>query len=212
MNDKPTGTGTAKTLATAVAAAAVLLAGMGLGAALGTPSGAVAQEESQTEATTVIDRIRQALEGLVGEGVITSEQADTVAETLAEQFPKPGFHFGGPGPLEVAAEAIGIDRDDLVSQLQEGATIAEVATANGVQAQAVIDALVDDWNARIDAAVDAGRLSEEQAADLRAGAAERAEALVNGELEVRFGGFWHRHRGWFGVPDTDETQTEETSA
>lgn len=50
--------------------------------------------------------------------------------------------------LEVAAEAIGIDRDQLVAALRKGSSIAEVAEEHGVDPDTVVDALVKDALAR----------------------------------------------------------------
>jgi uncharacterized protein (DUF433 family) len=65
---------------------------------------------------------------------------------------------------KTAADTIGISVEDLVAELKAGKTIAEIATAHGVDPQAVIDALVAQANERIDAAVAAGELTDEQAA------------------------------------------------
>jgi hypothetical protein len=68
-----------------------------------------------------------------------------------------GRHQDGPlgGRLrlfraaEVVADAIGIDATDLVAQLAQGETVAEIAEANGVDPQTVVDALVDDYTERV---------------------------------------------------------------
>jgi transposase-like protein len=196
----------AKTLAAALALA---LAGVSIGALVAVPDEVIAQEESETktdEAPAFTRPIRDALQGLVDDGVITPEQADAVAETLAER--KPGFRsLGGPGLLTRVAESIGMDPEDLVTALEGGDTIAEVASANGVDPQVVIDELVTAQNEWIAAAVEAGRLSEERAEELRAQSTEQAEALVSGELKLRFG-HGGRH-GPGGVPPTDETDGED---
>lgn len=83
--------------------------------------------------------------------------------------------------LDTAAEAIGISAADLRAALQEGSTIAEVATDNGVEVQTVVDALVAEATARIDAAVEDGRLDEDRAAEIKAELPERITARVNGE-------------------------------
>jgi transposase-like protein len=196
----------AKTLAAALALA---LAGVSIGALVAVPDEVIAQEESETEtdeAPAFTRPIRDVLQGLVDDGVITPEQADAVAETLAER--KPGFRsLGGPGLLTRVAESIGMDPEDLVTALEGGDTIAEVASANGVDPQVVIDELVTAQNEWIAAAVEAGRLSEERAEELRAQSTEQAEALVSGELKLRFG-----HGGRHGpgeVPPTDETDGED---
>lgn len=102
-----------------------------------------------------------------------------------------GEHDGpgrpGHGPrflgarLDAAAEAIGITADELRTALEDGSTITEVAEANGVDVQTVIDALVAEATARIDAAVDDGSLDAERADELKANLVERITAHVNGE-------------------------------
>ena len=96
-----------------------------------------------------------------------------------------GPRGGHRGPrriaLDTAAEAIGISAADLRTALQDGSTIAEVATANGVEVQTVVDALVAEATARIDAAVEDGRLDEERAAEIKAELPDRITARVNGE-------------------------------
>lgn len=104
-----------------------------------------------------------------------AEQAVAVA---AHPGPGPGARGHGLG---VAAEAIGIEADELLAALRDGQTIAEVAEANGVEAQAVVDALVADATARIDARVAAGDLDAERAEEIKANLPERMTALVNGE-------------------------------
>ena len=99
----------------------------------------------------------------------------------------PGFswHHGFGGPFEtasdasVAAKAIGISEASLTSQLQAGKTIAEVAKAHGVAVQKVIDALVKDGQDELAAAVKAGRITQAQADQLKAGVTQRVTAQVN---------------------------------
>lgn len=102
-----------------------------------------------------------------------AEQAVAVAA-----HPGPGARGHGLG---VAAEAIGIEADELLAALRDGQTIAEVAEANGVEPQAVIDALVADATARIDQRVADGDLDAERAEEIKANLPERIAALVNGE-------------------------------
>lgn len=183
-----------KTIA-AIAAATIVLGGFA--AALIVQSPATAQESTTEDVTP--DRpagIDEVLSDLVDEGVITQEQADRVAAALRERLGEFRPHRGGLR-LEAAAEAIGIEVADLMSALRGGQTIAEVAEANGVDAQAVIDALVGQMNDHLDQAVEDGRITAEQAEEMRADAAERIAAMVNGEFEAGFGpGFrGHHHHG-----------------
>ena len=89
-------------------------------------------------------------------------------------------HRRGGCNLEAAADAIGIDEADLRGAIENGETIADVATANGVDAQAVIDAMVSAKADRIEAKVDSGRITAEQAADKLAELESRTSDRVNG--------------------------------
>ena len=68
--------------------------------------------------------------------------------------------------VTTAAEAIGISPRELAAELREGRSIAEVASAEGVELVTVTDALTAKATAAIDAAVANGRIDEEQAARL----------------------------------------------
>ena len=68
----------------------------------------------------------------------------------------PGRGDRGPGgprlrliDPELIAATIGIDVDVLAEELRSGATIAEIAEANGVDPQTVIDALVAEYTERV---------------------------------------------------------------
>lgn len=93
-----------------------------------------------------------------------------------------GWGHRGPGPaLGVAAEAIGISEEELRAALREGQSLADVAAANGVEAQVVVDALVAEATARIDQRVADGDLDADRAEAIKANLEERMTALVNGE-------------------------------
>ena len=120
---------------------------------------------------------------------------DALPERMAELVEREGLPDRGPGRpghghfgagLDAAAEAIGIESEELRAALRDGSTVAEVAEANDVDVQTVIDALVADAETALDQAVADGRLTEERAAEIKAALPERIEAMVNGE--GRFGG------------------------
>ena len=199
--------------------AASLLGGGVVGATLMTPTLAGAQDDAVEEAPTS-DWVRDALDPLVTESVITADQADAVAETLAEARPDHafgrGFRFGGRIGLDSAADVIGIDTDTLLDSLMDGQSLAEIAEANGSSAQAVIDALVADAQARLDDAVADGLIDPETAEEHSADIAERIEALVNGDVQSFGGRFGRPGPGRFGGgfggplgPDADAGTDEE---
>ena len=82
---------------------------------------------------------------------------DELPDRMAEVVEREGLPERGPGGpgrghfgagLDAAAEAIGIESEELRTALRDGSTIAEVAEANDVDVQTVIDALVADAEAR----------------------------------------------------------------
>ncbi|MBA3303985.1 MAG: hypothetical protein H0U26_08960 [Acidimicrobiia bacterium] len=156
------------------------LAGGGAVAAVafGVPGVATAQAPAGDEATDSERRsgpLRTALDALVADGTITQDQADTVTERVRsearERGDDPGRRGRGRGRahlrelLGTAAETIGVSEDDLRSALGDGQTLAEVAEANGVERQALVDALAaaadeqfsEDLPERIERLVDAER-------------------------------------------------------
>ena len=67
-----------------------------------------------------------------------------------------------------SAKTIGIKPLELAKELRAGKTIAEVATAHGVQPQTVIDALKTAATAKIEKAEGAGKITAERATKLEA--------------------------------------------
>jgi polyhydroxyalkanoate synthesis regulator phasin len=164
-----------KWIITTTAAGAVMLGGLAV-------AGPALAEDST--GTSVVERITEALSGLVDDGSITQEQADEVAATLAESgLGGPGGRGGhGPGmDLAAAAEALGMSEEDLRTALEaDGATLAQVAEDQSVEVDTLVDALVAAGEERIADAVADGRITQEEAderlADLEARITERIES------------------------------------
>lgn len=99
--------------------------------------------------------------------------------------------------LEKAAAVIGITTRELLTELEAGKTIADVAGAHDVDVQDVIDALVADATARIDQAVAHGKIDSARGDELKANLVERVTAMVNGEGPGPRGGpgGFRGHRG-----------------
>ena len=105
--------------------------------------------------------------------------------------------------LAELAALVGTDVDGLKSALGDGETLAEIAESNGVEAQTVIDAMVERVNERIDAAVEAGKLTSDEADAKRSEAAARIEEVVNNGFDREnlrgWGkGRWRGHGGGIG--------------
>lgn len=196
-----------KTIAAATVAASITAGGIG-GALLGAPGLAAAAETT----TGAAGWVREALSGLVDDGTIDQEQADAVASALEEARPEVGMGHHGRGGhpvLSTVADALDVSEDDLRSALREGRTIAEVAADQGVEAQAVMDAIVAAQRERLDEAVAAGRLTQERAEERLAGAEERATEAVNGALPMPRGDRGG-DRGGFPGWDRDEGAGDDT--
>ena len=80
---------------------------------------------------------------------------------------------------KIAASTIGIDVKTLVKEVRSGKSVAEVAQANNVDPQKVIDAVVTAGNQKIDQLVTNGKLSAERAATLKAKLPTVVTRLVN---------------------------------
>lgn len=167
-------------------------------------------------------RLREQLQPLVDAGTITAEQADAVAAQLVESMPGDrgpgggwGHRRGGGFPFDgEILETLGIDVATLREQLQDGASLADIAAAQGVDVQALIDALVTEGSERIDEAVAAGRLDETEAATKKAELETRITELVNSSFDGvpgDWGGRGPGHRGEPGEPGpVPESGTSES--
>ena len=139
--------------------------------------------------------------GAEGYGGGSVEQAETVESTNAIQLAqleegeapeaqeseerqeregRRGRHGKGGCSFETAAETIGISEDEVKAAVEAGQTLAEVAQDNGVDPQAVVDAMVEDKAERIAEKVEAGRITQEEADEKLAEKAERIEDRVFG--------------------------------
>lgn len=127
--------------------------------------------------------LENALDELVDEGVITQEQADAVRDRVRSKFfefrsDHPGRLGRGEG-LAAAAETLGLSTEEVMDALIEGSTLADLASEQGVEVQAVVDAIVAERTTRIDQAVANGLLDAERAEEIKAGLADRVSDFVN---------------------------------
>jgi hypothetical protein len=83
------------------------------------------------------------------------------------------------GAVAVITKTIGIDRATLRKDLLAGQTIAQIATANSVSPQTVIDALVTAATNKLNAAAQAGKIKPARATKIEQNLPARVEKLVN---------------------------------
>jgi hypothetical protein len=84
--------------------------------------------------------------------------------------------------VDAAAQALGITPAELKTDLAKGMSIADIAKSKNIDVNKVIDALVADANAKIDAAVKSGELTQDRANTLKSMVRSAITALVNNTL------------------------------
>lgn len=173
-----------------------------------------AAKELGVEPSELSDALKHALENRIDEAVeagrLTEEQGKALKDRIdSADVPlvfggiapgdRPGFgpgfghfghfgHFGLFAGLDTAASYLGLEEDELRDALADGKSLADVAKAEGKSVDGLVDALVADAEKRIDAAVDDGRLTKEQASELKDDLREHVTDSVNREPgEHRFG-------------------------
>ena len=154
-----------------------------------------AAEQLGVEPSELTAALREALanrvDAAVEDGRLTEEQGAELKERI-ESGEVPLVGLGGPrlehrmGPhhvrdLDAAASYLGISEANLMTALEDGKTLAEVAQERGKSVDGLVDALVEAANADLAAAVDAGRLTDAQRDSIASGLKERITSLVNGE-------------------------------
>lgn len=185
-----------------------------------TDDSALDETANEDWAAEAVERLREALQPLVDDDTLNSGQADDVADFLVEEregrMGKAGQRGHGPGRggmggsfgrSDVIQETLRLEATEIREALSDGGSLADLATANGVDPKVLIDALVAESQARIDEAIADGRLSEDDATEHQADMVERITDMVNGEMPERgdFGGRG-RHGGPFG---SDDSSTDE---
>ena len=170
-----------KTLLTIAATTGLAVGGFSLA---GVASAQSYGDDSSTQTPVVEDAEDAGAEA--PEIVLTQTEGDEApadAETN-EEGRRRGHRRGGCGDLETAAEAIGIEEDALRESLESGQSIADVATANDVDPQTVVDAMVASATERLSQKVEDGRLTQEEADERLAEKSERISDRVSGTQEV----------------------------
>lgn len=83
--------------------------------------------------------------------------------------------------IAIKTDILGLTQEELHAAKDAGQSLADVAAAQGVDLQVLIDALVADFQETIQERLDAGFIDAERADELTANAEERITARINGE-------------------------------
>ncbi len=147
------------------------------------------------------------------EPVTTEQSEDPPADG---EDARPNGRRGMGAALEAVAEVIGIEVDDLRTQVRDGATLGDIAEANGVDSSEVVNVIVQAKQDRIAQAVEDGRITQEQADEKAAeledrvttrveeGRPERPEGTADGEGRRGPGQRGNDGQGGAGAPAGDE--------
>jgi len=120
----------------------------------------------------------------------TSEETDV--QTYCAGYGWHGFHGEGAVCSEIVSELLGLTAEELCELRQEGKSFAEIAAEQGVTVDELVEAIMAEKTAAVQARVDGGTLTQEQADLMIQHMAERTELAVNrttaGPVEWRMGG------------------------
>jgi hypothetical protein len=158
----------------------------------------------------------QVVDEAEAEGWLTEEQAELFRWRM-EQAPDGGMRGmmprgfmgphvgfmgrGGDSLLSVATDQLDMSLTDLLTELQAGKSIADVAGEQGVDPQAIVDAYVDDLAEDLNEAVADGDMTQTQADWQLEKAQERATEQIDATWEDGFRGGGRRgpmRGGFFG--------------
>jgi hypothetical protein len=195
--------------------------------------GISSQELEDAAEAAALDQVDEALD----QGRITEEQAEELRSRIeAGEVPffGPGFFGPGLGPrgepgsperhfffgdklperhfffgdeLSSAADYLGLTEAELHEQLADGKSLADVAEAEGKTVDGLERAILDGARASLDEAVEAERLTREQADAVYERLQSSIDELVNGTFERRAPGFGPGFGPRFGGPPNDDGDT-----
>ena len=166
---------------------------------------------------------RDAVASQVTGGVLTQAQADEINQRIDQWQPGQGLPLGrggrgGPGGPDgrvglggetvfaAVANALSMTTAELQTSLQGGQTLTALAQAKGVSTDTLKQAIVTAKKAEVDAAVQSGRLTADQATQIKQQIDQQAAAAQNLDSLLRGPG-GHGGRGGFGGPGAPPSGT-----
>ncbi len=171
-----------------------------------------------------LDKLKQSLVAAIGDtlsqavkdGKITQSQANQIQSNVQtwanngmQGFPfgkfgrrgGAGFEFGFMGKGQLLgdfAKALNIDQQTLMTDLQNGQTIADIATAQKVDINQVKQSVLAAEKSRLDTAVTNNQLTQSQADQFYQKLSTSIDTLVNQKWTGTGRGGWHGGFGGFG--------------
>ena len=156
-----------------------------------------AAEQLGVEPSELTAALKKALANRVDSAVEAGRLTEQQGNELKERIESGDVPLvGGPGfarvrhhvgDLDAAASYLGMTEASLMSALEDGKTLAQIAKARGKSIDGLVTALVDAAKAELAAAVDAGRLTDAQRDSIVSGLKARITSLVNGQRPHELG-------------------------
>ena len=173
---------------------------------------------SDDQMKTAVDQAySETLDEQVAAGKLTQAQADAL-KTRGFDF---GPMFGGPGErsplngvqiMDAAATALGMTRDDLMTQLKDGKSLADVATAQGISTEKLTADLLAQVKTQLDGLVSASKLTQAQADSMYAKTQSNIDQIVSGQMGLFGGGRGHGGPGTGPMTAPSDNSTPEGTA
>jgi len=125
----------------------------------------------------------QRLDAAVAAGRLTQGQADVIRTRIESgagplRLRRPGYGLFARG-VHPAADYLGIEPQQIASELRSGKSLAEIAREHGKTAAGLEQALLSAAQDRLDTAVQNGRLSQSEADQLLAGLKDIVPVVVD---------------------------------
>ena len=126
-------------------------------------------------------KLKAALDALVAKGVITQAQEDAIIDALkAERGDHPNIKEFVGDVFKASVDYLGLPADQVKKDLRSGKSLGEIANATpGKSRDGLLKFLDDAAGKRIDAAVDAGKITKDQAEKIRTKVDEAIVRIVD---------------------------------
>ncbi|HXG42312.1 MAG TPA: hypothetical protein VNL95_06260 [Dehalococcoidia bacterium] len=136
------------------------------------------------------DAANETIDQAVQEGRLTQDQAQRLRDRIAQT--EPGFPWGRHGGrwavkaghgvvLQSAAQVLGMSTDDLTAQLRQGKSLAQVAQEHGISTDDFKSRLLSQVDQQLSQLVQQGRLTQQQADQLKQRIHDNIDAIVNAQ-------------------------------
>jgi transposase-like protein len=151
----------------------------------------------------MVKQMKQRIEANVKAGKLTAEQAERMKTGMDKRVDgiingAPPAHKGGAGHHKMDNSALltllKIDQEAFRNELKAGKTVVAIAKEHGVSEQELKDFMIQKMTLRIETSVKAGKMTSDQAEQMKANMEKRVTAMINGEAPMHRGHQFGRHK------------------